>query len=355
MNKVITINLNGRAYQLEEKGFHALQEYLDQADKKLANNPDKIEVMADFEQAIADKCDKVLNGHKSVVFSVEIENIIKEMGPVNDSNDQDTANDEQKTNSSEDSKNEAPKKLFQIREGAMLSGVCNGLAAYLNQDVSLIRVVFVALAIITHGFFVLVYVVMALIIPYANTSEQQAEARGVPFNAQELLQSAKEKYAQFDRKYWKSQKKHIKKYANEQKKNWEKEWHNRAPEFQQYGNLMINVITGIVMGLLSLFWVWAIISMVTTGLLFGTAFGEIPLWVMILIVTCLYNILLMPLRAIKMSGQRLNGYHYDQYASTDGIMWLMIFVVLGWVVWKYVPETHQIWDRFVDWARGVIN
>ena len=41
MNKVITINLNGIAYQLEESGYDALRDYLDHAARRLGNNPDK--------------------------------------------------------------------------------------------------------------------------------------------------------------------------------------------------------------------------------------------------------------------------------------------------------------------------
>ena len=55
MNKVVTINLNGRAYQLEEAGYDHLRTYLAHAAKQLADDPDKDEIMADFEQAIADK------------------------------------------------------------------------------------------------------------------------------------------------------------------------------------------------------------------------------------------------------------------------------------------------------------
>ena len=54
MNKVTTINLNGKAYQVEEAGYELLRKYLDQAGVKLEGNPDKTEIMGDFEQAIAD-------------------------------------------------------------------------------------------------------------------------------------------------------------------------------------------------------------------------------------------------------------------------------------------------------------
>ena len=92
---------------------------------------------------------------------------------------------------------EAPRRLYQIREGAVISGVCKGLAAYLNIDVSIIRILFVVLVILTGGVWILVYIVMMFVIPYAQTSEQHAAAHGWPFNAEELVARAKAHYAQF--------------------------------------------------------------------------------------------------------------------------------------------------------------
>ncbi len=55
MNKVTTVNLNGRAYQVEEQAYEALRAYLDEAARLLADDPDCKEIMADLEQAIGDK------------------------------------------------------------------------------------------------------------------------------------------------------------------------------------------------------------------------------------------------------------------------------------------------------------
>ena len=84
MNKVITINLNGVAYQLEEDGYEALRAYLDSAARRLEVNPDKDEIIADIEQAIADKFRAVLGVNKTVVVTKEVEGVIGEMGPVED-------------------------------------------------------------------------------------------------------------------------------------------------------------------------------------------------------------------------------------------------------------------------------
>ncbi|HET7535153.1 MAG TPA: hypothetical protein VFJ90_01770, partial [Candidatus Didemnitutus sp.] len=84
MNKVIIIHLNGHAYHLEEGGYDALRVYLDSAARQLEGNPDKDEIIADIEQAIADKCRAVLSASRTVVLTSDIEAIIAEMGPVDD-------------------------------------------------------------------------------------------------------------------------------------------------------------------------------------------------------------------------------------------------------------------------------
>ena len=88
MQKVISINLNGNAYQLDETGYDALHQYLASAERALANNPDRVEIMADLEQAIADKCQKFLGPNKSVVTAAEVGQIVKEMGPIDPPQDE---------------------------------------------------------------------------------------------------------------------------------------------------------------------------------------------------------------------------------------------------------------------------
>src|SRR5215469_9905745 len=82
MRTVITISLNGNAYQLEAGGYEALRAYLQVAEQRLAGNPDQMEILADLEQAIADKCRRYLGPHKNVVNSEEVAEVLREMGPV---------------------------------------------------------------------------------------------------------------------------------------------------------------------------------------------------------------------------------------------------------------------------------
>lgn len=82
MQKVVTINLNGQAYQFDEDAYEAIQIYLDRAEAQLHDNPDRAEILADLEQAIADKCRRYLNAHKAVIAATEIRQVLEAMGPV---------------------------------------------------------------------------------------------------------------------------------------------------------------------------------------------------------------------------------------------------------------------------------
>jgi len=186
MNKVITINLNGNAYQVEERGYELLCEYLDAAEAQLKDNPDRSEIISDLEQAIADKCRNFLGVQKTIVTTSEIEQIIQAMGPV-DSDGGETASagqtqsgnsrSEQKSDSAGSAKSgpHIPKRFYRIREGKKIEGVCTGVAALSGIDVSIVRLMFIALAILTGGLFFLIYVLVVIVVPYAETSEELAQ------------------------------------------------------------------------------------------------------------------------------------------------------------------------------------
>jgi len=56
------------------------------------------------------------------------------------------------------------KRLYRIREGRKLCGVCGGIAAYLELDPTVIRVVWV-IGTLFAGAGILAYIACALIIP----------------------------------------------------------------------------------------------------------------------------------------------------------------------------------------------
>ena len=200
MQKVITINLNGNAYQLDEHGYDELRAYLEHAEAQLDGNPDAPEILRDLEQSVAEKCQRLLGPGKSVVATAEIAQILREIGPV------ESSGAAGRPSAASSAAAPQPKRLYQIREGALLSGVANGLAAYFNIDPTIVRVAFVAAAVVEMANYhrppllsIGLYVLLMFLVPYAKTSEERAAAQGASATLPYKLQSAVEKVkAKFD-------------------------------------------------------------------------------------------------------------------------------------------------------------
>jgi phage shock protein C len=75
-------------------------------------------------------------------------------------------------------------RLYRSRDDRMLAGVAGGLAEYWNADPSLIRVIWALLIIFTGGLALVVYIVMAIVIPeepdVLPTTGGQALVEGTP-------------------------------------------------------------------------------------------------------------------------------------------------------------------------------
>jgi phage shock protein PspC (stress-responsive transcriptional regulator) len=184
MRKVTTVNLNGKAYQIEEQGYNALQKYLRHAETALARDPDKAEVLVDIEQAIADKCDPLLKGGKDVVSAEQIKAILDHMGAVESESPKDAK---------ADAANQPAKRLFIVRDGAVLLGVCKGIGAYLDIDANIVRLIFVLLTIFTGGIWIAVYAALGILLPTAKTEAELQEAYGKPTTAQDIITRVKER------------------------------------------------------------------------------------------------------------------------------------------------------------------
>ena len=58
-------------------------------------------------------------------------------------------------------------RLYRSHDDRMLAGVAAGVADYLDTDPSLIRIIWVVLAFVTGGIALVVYIVMAIVVPEA--------------------------------------------------------------------------------------------------------------------------------------------------------------------------------------------
>jgi phage shock protein PspC (stress-responsive transcriptional regulator) len=173
MRQVITIELNGHLYQLDETGYGELRAYLLNAGTKLGANPDRAEIVRDLEQSIGEKLSRYLGPDRSVVAAAEVAQILAEIGPI-EGPGVDAAQASANASGSSPTAPTATKRLYLIRDGAMLAGVCNGIAAYFTMDPAFVRVAFVVAAVAEMAYFdrppvvsIGLYAVLMFLVPYA--------------------------------------------------------------------------------------------------------------------------------------------------------------------------------------------
>jgi len=394
MRQVVTVSLNGRAYQLEDDAHEALAAYLDSAARALKGNPDYDEIVADLEQAIADKCDRHLNAHKTVIVRAEIIAILAEMGPV----DSESATGGPGTgpsphatgsSSSEEplppggSASSAHKRLYQISDGAMISGVCNGLAAYFALDVTVVRLIFVLLALVTGGVALFAYLVLMFVVPYANTSEEHAAAHGLPFNARVLVERAKRNAADFaNNADWRRSRAQWRNDWRQARAQWRSDWRRTRDEWRSQRQAgysapyapppsagptrpapyAAHVLTGIlsaVLGLLlavfSIVWIIVFLSLVTTGAILGWPLPfDFPFWIVIVVLFLIWVLVAAPLRALRRAAYgSAGGFHGPWVATWDGIAGLVVLAVVAWLAYHHIPGLRDFFDHLGGvWNQG---
>jgi phage shock protein PspC (stress-responsive transcriptional regulator) len=325
--------------------------------------------MADLEQAIAEKCRRYLAPNKTVVTTAEIDTIIAEMGPVESADSTAEAQPSAGTGTENGgAEKRASKVLYQIREGAMLSGVCNGIAAFFDIDVTVVRVVFVILTFATFGAWILAYLIMAIIIPFADTPEDRAAAYGLRLKAQELLDQANLHLASGRRarrewrRTWRRQQRTWQRSWNPQwQRHWGWQWEQNmagqphtamtagAAPMGYFGHAIAGItlpVFAIVNAGIFVAWILVMISAAMTGAVFGWSLPtELPLWGSLLILFAIYLVLTAPLRAARHGAHHAWGPYYGPWAALSGLFWLGFTVLFFWLAYQHIPQVHALLDQ----------
>src|SRR5581483_1176949 len=278
---------------------------------------------------------------------------------------------------------EPPRRLYQIREGAMISGVCTGLAAYLNIDVSIVRLVFVLLVFLTGGVWILVYLAMMFVIPYAQTSEQHAAAHGWPFNAEELVARAKAHYAEFrnsgkwQRQQWKEQRR-MWRFQRKQWKEQERAWRRwgsaqgvppppppawgpgQPPVNASYSSQVLHgvlsPITELVGALLFIAFLIVLVSLLTHHRLFGWWLPhDIPVWLGIVILVVLYRTIAAPLRQARYAAYYGTPVVPGWVALWGALVWLALVSFLCWMAWQHWADVQEFFQDITDGWRTLME
>lgn len=195
MKKIININLSGRVIPIEDSAYEQLQAYIESLRRYFANEESREEIINDIESRIAElMSDKVRKG-TSCITDADVNEIAASMGrpedfeaeAASDANDipltgNGNAHSQQQQQSSsyqqtghQQSQSERPKtgrdRLYRDTSDKFIGGVCSGIAAYMNVDPAIVRILFAIITFGGFGFGFLAYIVMWIILPARDLEE----------------------------------------------------------------------------------------------------------------------------------------------------------------------------------------
>lgn len=185
MIQSININLGGRLFNIDNNAFSLLQNYLDAIERRFKNQTERAEIMADIENRLAELFTQRLVPPKNLIDTNDVNYVINIMGepdafgPTDDNSFQ--------------LQNIPQRRLYRNPDDKILGGVCSGLASYFDSVAWLFRGLFM---LFTFLFFssIIIYLILWLIIPEAQTAAQKLEMRGKPINIENITESVKREF-----------------------------------------------------------------------------------------------------------------------------------------------------------------
>lgn len=181
MNKTLSIGLAGFSFTIEEHAYIKLSDYLSALRSSLdATEAD--EVMHDIEIRIVEILREQM-AKREVVNDEDVEKVIAQIGKPEVIEEQEQAYFSEKTEKPRAFSGQ--KQLFRDPEGKILGGVSGGLGHYFGIDKVWVRLIFIIL-IFAKGFGLLLYPILWLVIPVANSASDFLKMKGKPANFDNL-------------------------------------------------------------------------------------------------------------------------------------------------------------------------
>jgi len=189
MKKAIKINLNGIIFHIDDDAYEKLKSYLDTIGRHFSNKQESQEIINDIESRIAELFQERITAENQVITLGIVNEVIDIMG--NPEDIADTGEEEERGSFHE--RYTGSKRLYRDPENAVIGGVCGGLSAYFSVDPVIFRLLFV-IFFFAGGASILVYIILWIVLPKAETAAQKLEMRGEKVNVSNLEKKIREEY-----------------------------------------------------------------------------------------------------------------------------------------------------------------
>jgi phage shock protein C len=209
MKKIININLAGRLIAIEDSAYEILRQYLDSLTRYFAREEGGDEIVSDIESRIAEL---FLNKLKTThcITDEDVQSVKAAMGTPEQFDEAGESNKQQPPVNDPAYDSVRPRKrLYRDPDSKVLGGVCGGLGAYLNVDPVVFRIIFALLAIGGFGSGILVYFILWVVTPEANTAAEKLQMRGERVDVQNIRTTVQDELN--------AAKSHLKNFGNDVK------------------------------------------------------------------------------------------------------------------------------------------
>jgi len=189
MNKTININLGGVFFHIDEMAYQKLKRYLDAIRRSLSDDPKgRDEIITDIESRIGELLSEKIKDIRQVVNENDIDEVVEVMGKP-----EDYMVDDEVFNDSDYHTYQRPnnKKLYRDGNDKFLGGVSSGIAHYFSVDVIWIRLAWL-IAAFGFGFGFIVYPILWILLPQANTTAEKLEMEGEDVNISNIEKKIKD-------------------------------------------------------------------------------------------------------------------------------------------------------------------
>jgi phage shock protein PspC (stress-responsive transcriptional regulator) len=201
MKNTINISLGGIVFHVEEDAHQKLSAYLNAISASMAGSDGQTEIMADIEARIAELLQPKISDFKQVVTITDIEEVISIMGnPEEFGTGATGAKQETPYTTNEKGRSQyGHRRIFRDPDDKVLGGVCSGLAYHFGIDPIWLRLAF-GISIFLGGFGFILYILLLIIIPKAQTAAEKLEMRGQPVDINNIRKIIEEDMNDFKNK-----------------------------------------------------------------------------------------------------------------------------------------------------------
>ncbi|MEP7264274.1 MAG: PspC domain-containing protein [Bacteroidota bacterium] len=196
MNKTVTVNIGGMVFHIEELAYEKMKKYLEAIRGYFTSSDGRDEIIQDIESRMAEMFSERLGTARQVVTDDDVEHVINNMG-----RPEQVAGEDEDNNARAKAEGKIPytaaersayRRLYRDADDKVIGGVCSGFSHYIGTDPIWLRLVFAASVFISFGTTLLVYIILVLIIPKAQSTAEKLEMKGQPVNINTIKKTLEE-------------------------------------------------------------------------------------------------------------------------------------------------------------------